>query len=68
MLGLTWSLVLNSLIAHGASFLFLNDQLKSPSLYVRTVGRMYVVLVSVSLSLTILLPFLIMTFGTIVVR
>jgi hypothetical protein len=62
-LRLTVALVLFSLCAHGIGFLFLNDLLESASGYLRTIGRLYVVLISVSLACTIVLPFLVMTFG-----
>ena len=55
-LRLTVALVLASLCAHGAGFLFLNDLLESASGYLRTIGRLYVVLISVSLPVPLSSP------------
>lgn len=60
---LTVTLVVSSLCGHGMGFLLLNDLLASESMYLRTLGRVYVVLISVSLACSIVLPFLVMTFG-----
>ena len=62
-LPLTVELVVFSLCAHGLAFLFLNDLLESHRGYLRAVGRLYVVLVSISLAWTILLPMLRMNFS-----